>query len=155
MVAIKCLACNRRGKKMNKKFLISWLVVFVVWMAGSFFVHGAWLNADYAGLPNLMRTEEASAELIHFMLLAHVLMAGAFVWIYQRGNEDKPWLPQGLRFGIAVAIFAPIPTYMIYYVVQPTPGMLAVKQAIGDGLLVVVLALIVAFLNKQDSATSN
>ena len=32
---------------MNKKFLISWIAVFVVWMAGSFAVHGAWLSDLY------------------------------------------------------------------------------------------------------------
>ena len=30
-------------------------------------------------------------------------MAGAFTWIYARGVENKPWLGQGLRFGVAVA----------------------------------------------------
>ena len=37
---------------------------------------------------------------------------------------------------------------MIYYVVQPTPGMIAVKQIIFDSVLLVVLGIVVAFLNK-------
>jgi len=84
-------------------------------------------------------------------LLAHVLMAGAFVWIYERGKEDKPWMQQGLRFGIAIALLAPIPTFMIYYTVQQTPGMLAVQQSIGDSLLVIVVALVTAFLGRSDT----
>lgn len=134
---------------MNKKFVISWVVVFVVWMAGSFAVHGAWLSDSYAMLPHMMRTETDAQALFHFMLLAHLLMAGAFVWIYQRGTEDKPWVQQGLRFGVAVAIFAPIPTYMIYYTVQKMPGDLAVKQIIGDSLIVIIAALVAAFLNRD------
>ena len=133
---------------MNKKFLVSWVVVFVVWMAGSFAVHGFWLNSIYATMPDIMRTEAETQALFHLMLLGHILMAGAFVWIYQRGINAGPWLPQGLRFGAAIALLAPIPTYMIYYVVQKMPGMLAVQQAIGDGLLVIVLGVIVAALNK-------
>ena len=85
------------------------------------------------------------------MLLGHILMAGAFVWIYQRGNEAKPWAQQGLRFGIAVAIMAPIPTYMIYYAVQQMPGSLSVKQMIGDSILVVVVALVTAWLNRKEA----
>ena len=139
---------------MNKKFLISWLVVFVVWMVCSFLVHVLWLGETYAGLTNMMRSDAEAQELFHFMLLAHVLMAGAFVWIYQRGNEDKPWMEQGLRYGIAIALLAPIPTFMIYYVVQQTPGMLAVKQSIGDSVVVIVLALVVAFLNKTPAAAA-
>lgn len=134
---------------MNKSFLISWVVVFVVWMSGSFAVHGAWLSDIYATMPYMMRTEEDSMALFHFMLLAHVLMAGAFVWIYQRGVEDKSWIEQGLRFGVAVAILAPIPTYMIYYTVQIMPGELAVRQIIGDVIVVIVCALVAAFLNRN------
>ena len=138
---------------MNKKFLISWVAVFVVWMIGSFLLHGLYLGETYEAMTNMMRPAAEQEAMMHFMLFAHVLMAGAFVWIYQRGAEDKPWAQQGLRFGIAVAIFAPIPTYMIYYTVQQTPGDLAIKQIIGDTIVVIVCALVVAFLNR-DSASA-
>ncbi len=134
---------------MNKTFLISWIAVFIVWMAGSFAVHGAWLSDLYGTMPNIMRTEAESQALFHFMLLAHIVMAGAFVWIYQRGIAAGPWLPQGVRFGIAIALLAPVPMFTIYYVVQQTPGELAVRQAIGDSIVVVVCALVAAFLNKD------
>ena len=103
-------------------------------------------------LGEIMRTEEDSSALMHLLILAHVVMAGAFVWIYQRGNEDKPWLAQGLRFGIAIALLAPVPTYTIYYVVQQMPGTLAVQQSIGDGVVVIVVALVTAYLNRGGSA---
>lgn len=134
---------------MNKNFLISTAAVFVVWMIGSFLVHGLWLGATYEALTNMMRPMEEQSGLFHFTLIAHVLMAGAFVWIYQRGHEDKPWVAQGIRFGVAIAIMAPIPTYMIYYAVQQTPPMLAVSQSIGDSLVVIVVALVAAFLSRK------
>ena len=49
---------DRRESKMNKKFLISWVVVFVAWMVGSFVVHGVLLHDGYTALANLFRTEE-------------------------------------------------------------------------------------------------
>jgi len=134
---------------MDKKFLISTVAVFVIWMIGSFLVHGLWLTSTYETLTNMMRPLEEQESLFHFMLIAHLLMAVAFVWIYQRGNEDKPWMQQGLRFGIAIAILAPIPTFMIYYTVQQTPGMLAVQQSIGDSVTVIVVGLVTAFLNRN------
>ncbi len=139
---------------MNKKFIISWVIAFVVWTAGGFVVHVLWLSDDYEKLANLARTEEAQEALMHFMLLAHVLMAGAFVWIYQRGIENKPWMEQGLRYGIAIALLAPIPTYMMYYVIQPTSGMLTIKQLTADSVVVILVALIVAFLNKPIAVSS-
>lgn len=137
---------------MDKKFFIAWVIVFVAWMAGSFVVHGALLGDSYAELPNLYRTETETQSYMYLMLIAHVIMAGAFVWIYQRGAEAKPWLMQGVRFGIAIALLAPVPMYMIYYVVQPLPMELVVGQIVGDSLLVVILGVIAAFLYKDASA---
>ena len=138
---------------MDKKFLISWLAIFVVWMVGSLVVHGLLLGADYANAtPGLMRAEMDQQSLFHWMLLAHVIMSGAFVWIYVRGAEDKPWMQQGIRFGVAVALLAAVPTYMIYYVVQPIAGMLVVKQTIFDTALLLILGMLVAFLNKPEAS---
>ena len=130
---------------MNKKFFIAWVVVFIVWMVGSFIVHGTLLKADYAKLPNLFRPETDAQNYLPFMLLAHVIMSGALVWIYARGAEAKPWLPQGLRFGVVIALLTIVPTYMIYYAVQPMPGMHVVKQIVFDGVLMLVLGAVVAF----------
>ncbi len=131
---------------MNKKFLIAWLVLFVLYMAGGLVVHGILLNADYMAT-GLMRPEAEAQKLMHLMALAHLLMAGAFVWIYARGVENKPWLGQGLRYGLAVAaLFMPI--YIIYYVVQPTPGILAVKQIVLDTIVTLALGAAVAFLYR-------
>lgn len=134
---------------MNKKFFISWLVVFVVWMAGSFFVHGLLLKDGYAALPNLYRTEAETGSLFPLMLLAHVMMAGAFTWIYQRGQEAKPWLAQGLRFGVAIALLITVPVYIVYYVVQPLPVDLVTGQIVYETILVLILGVVAAFMSKS------
>ncbi len=136
---------------MNRTFLVAWLAVFVAWMVGSFVVHGTLLHADYLGLPNLFRPETEAQQYLHLMILAHVIMAGAFVWIYSRGIENAPWVPQGLRFGLAIALLALVPTYMIYYVVQPMPGSLAVKQIVFDGILVLLLGVLVAWFYRRQA----
>jgi len=137
---------------MNKKFLIAWVVLFIAWMAGDFLVHGVLLKSDYLQLARLYRSEAESQGYFQWMLLAHVLMAGAFAWIYARGREAKPWMAQGARYGLAVALLSVIPGYLIYYAVQPLPGVMVVKQIIFSGILVVVLGIIVAWLYR-DAAT--
>ncbi len=134
---------------MVKKFFVAWLIVFFAWMLGSFVVHGTLLHADYAQLSNLFRTEADAQGYFPLMILAHVILAGAFVWIYSRGVENAPWLPQGFRFGLAMALLIVVPMYLIYYVVQPMPGSIVVKQIVFDGILVVILGIIVAFLHRQ------
>src|SRR5262245_62840515 len=82
---------------MNRRFLVAWLVTFIAWMVGSFIVHGTLLHEDYAGLSTLFRSEAEAQQHFPLMILAHVIMAGAFVWIYSRGVEAGSWSPQGLR----------------------------------------------------------
>ena len=134
---------------MNKKFIIAWIVVFIVWMAGSFVVHGVLLHEDYVKLSNLFRTEADAQKYFPLMILAHVILAGALVWIYSRGIEAAPWLSQGLRFGLAIALLTIVPTYIIYYVVQPMPSSVVVKQIVFDGALMLILGAVTAFIYRQ------
>jgi hypothetical protein len=137
------------GDTMNKKFIIAWVVLFVAWFMGSFVVHGVLLRADYMQLTNLFRVEDDQQKYFPLMILAHVILSGAFVWIYARGAEAKPWMAQGVRFGVAVALLTTVPTYMIYFVVQPMPGNVVIKQIVCDGILMVILGMIVAWLYRN------
>lgn len=134
---------------MNKKFIIGWVVVFIVWFMGSFVVHGLLLRSDYMQLTGLFRTEGDQQQFFPVMILAHLILSGAFVWIYARGAEAKPWMAQGVRFGIAVALLTVVPSYLIYYAVQPMPGNVVVKQILFDGVLLVILGTVVAWLYRD------
>jgi hypothetical protein len=137
---------------MDRKFIIAWVAVFVAWMLGSFVVHGALLHADYLKLPQLFRPEADAQPYFPLMILAHVLLAGALVRVYTRGIEARPWLGQGLRFGLTIALLTVVPTYLIYYCVQPMPGLLVAKQIVFDGALVVLLGVLAAFLYRDRAA---
>ena len=132
---------------MNKKFLIAWLVVFVVMMLGGMVIHGMLLQDEYMAT-GLMRPEAEQEGFMAWMVLAHVMMAGAFTWIYARGVENKPWLGQGLLFGLALALFCTVPIYLIYYCVQPVPEMLVIRQIAYDLILMLVVGAVVAFLYR-------
>jgi hypothetical protein len=137
---------------MNRKFIIAWIVILVAWFLGSFLVHGVLLGADYKALGALFRTDADAQQYFPVMILAHVFLAGAFTWIYARGVEAKPWLGQGVRFGVAVAFLTTIPTYLIYYVVQPMPAAVVAKQIVFDGLLMVILGVIAGWLYRGGKA---
>ena len=133
---------------MSIRFFIAWASTFIAWMAGSFVVHGVLLQEDYAKLQNLFRSPEDAKHYFAFMLAAHAILAGAFVWIYRQGAADKPFLGQGLRFGLAVACLTAIPTYVIYYVVQPMPGGVVLRQMIFESLLIMALGVLVAWFHR-------
>ena len=140
---------------MNKSFLISVVGLFVISMLLGMVVHGMMLHGDYAALPLLFRPEKDAEGYFGYMLFAHVLMAVGLTWIYRQGNvAGKPWLAQGFRFGVAWAIAVCIPTYLIYYAVQPMPGSLVTKQILFDVVATIILGLAVAFLNRNASKSS-
>jgi hypothetical protein len=47
-----------------------------------------------------------------------------------------------------MAVLRTIPTYLIYYTVQPMPGAMVVKQIVFDSIGVVLMGIVVAWLNK-------
>jgi hypothetical protein len=136
----------------NKKFFISWLVLFVAWFLCSFVVHGVLLRGDYMQLAQLFRTDADAQQYFPYMLLAHVLLSGAFVWIYARGVEARAWLGQGVRFALAIALLTVVPSYLIYYAVQPMPGAVVAKQILYDTVVLVILGALVAWLYRNGSA---
>lgn len=133
---------------MNKRFLISIVVVFIVWMGLDFLIHGNLLHYDYSQLPNLYRPEQDSQNYFPYLLFAHLLMAIGFVWIYVKGKEDKPFFAQGIRYGIAVALLTTIPMCLIYYAVLPLPFEMVCKQIVFSTVEVLILGIVVAWLNK-------
>lgn len=142
---------------MNKKFLITGLACTVVAFIGSFLIHGVLLAADYAALvaKGMFRTPEDSASFFPFMILAHVLIGFAFAWIYMQGiSAGQSWVSQGVRYAIAVMCLTTIPMYLIYYAVQPMPGMTVAKQIVFDAILVVVNGIVAAFLNKTPASSA-
>lgn len=133
---------------MDKKFWIGVVVAFVMTMGFGFAVHATWLDADYMALPNIMRSEQDAQGYMHFMLIAHAVLAFGLVWVYRQGRRDGDWVGQGLRFGLAVAAVSAVPYFMIYHAVAQFPFELMVKQVIGDSVALVCTGLAVAFVHK-------
>ena len=139
---------------MNKKFIIAWFVLFLAWFLGSFVVHGVLLRSDYMQLTSLFRAEGDQQKYFPLMILAHVILSGASRLDLCARRRSEAVDGQGVRFGIAVALLTVVPTYMIYFVVQPMPGEVVIKQILYDGVLTVILGTIVAWLYRDAATTS-
>ncbi len=133
---------------MTGKFWISTIVVFVMTAALSWFVHGFLLHGDYMTMQSWMRKQLDAQAIVYWMFLAHALFSVAFAWVYLQGQDDKPWLAQGIRYGIAVALIAVVPVYLIYHVVTPVPLFVAFKQIAFDSVRVVLTGLVLAWINR-------
>jgi hypothetical protein len=138
-----------REGKMNRTFVISVVVLFVVSMVLGYVVHGVLLGQDYAKLQSIFRSPQEAEGYFGAMLAAHVLIAVGFTWIYRQGRGERPWLAQGLRFGLAVAVLTTIPTYLIYYAVTPMPSDVVAKQIVFDTIAVVIMGIVAAAINRD------
>jgi len=132
-----------------KRYAIAVAAVFVVILASGFVVHGTLLSEDYRALGPIMRSEEDAMSHLPYMLLAQLLMALAIVWIYAKGVEPKPWLGQGVRFGLALWVLTGVAIYLIYYAVEPLPSSLVVKQIVYGLLEGVPAGIVVAAIYRK------
>lgn len=137
---------------MNRRFAISVVVLFVLSMALGMVVHGMLLGAQYAKLAGLFRPEQEQLHYFGYMTGAHVLLAIGFTWIYRQGRDARPWLGQGVRFGLAVAVLTTIPGYLIYFAVQPLPATLVAQQIVCDTIAMVILGIAAAAVNRDPLA---
>jgi len=132
---------------MGKKCIVSAVVMFIMAWGLSFVVHGVLLSADYS-VTQGMRPPAEAQKLIPYLILAQAFFGIAFAWVYVQGKEDRPWLLQGVRFGVAIAFLTVIPTYLIYHVVTPVPLALALKQIVYDTIRVVLMGVVLAWINR-------
>jgi hypothetical protein len=134
----------------TKKALLSIVVVFLLTMALGFVVHGVILAGDYQDLPaGLMRSEEDAMGHFPFMILAHVVMACGLTWVYMKGRDGNPWLGQGVRFGLLIALVSSIPFYLIYHAVSPYPIAVVVKQVVFDTIGLVLIGVVLAAIHRE------
>jgi len=136
---------------MNKTFVLSVVAMFVMSMILGFVVHGVLLHSEYEKLVtvNLFRTPADAQRHFGAMIAANVLIAIGWTWIYRFGRENKPWLGQGVRFGLAVAVLCTIPMYLIYFAVQPMPSDVVAMQVAYDTIASIIMGIVVAAVNRD------
>ena len=135
-------------------FAMSWAALTVLSLIIGFVVHGVVLGPEYMKLAALFRPEQEAHGYFGWILIHHVCIGAGMTWIYRQGRESKPFLAQGVRFGLAVSLVAVVPMYLIYYAVQPMPGMLVAKQIVFDTIGTVILGIVAAWINQRDTPVS-
>jgi hypothetical protein len=131
-----------------KRMVFAVFAGFVVQLGGLFLIHSVLLRQDYLDTAALWRPREAQIMRVWAMLLAVLIYVVGAVLVYVRGVEQKPWMGQGIRFGILLALVAVVYGSLSGWVILPIPHMLAVKWILSESLLSVVFGLAVAGICK-------
>jgi hypothetical protein len=133
---------------LDRTFAAAVGAVFVTALVLSFVLHGLVLGPQYNGLLAVYRGPHLPAGMMLLMLLAQLIRAAAIVAIYRHGREAKPFLGQGIRFGLLAASLSVIPLYLIGYVVTNIPASLAITQILFETVIMVVMGAVVAWFYR-------
>lgn len=134
-----------------KKFLMAFVAVFVFVSLANFVIHGMLLQPHYAQTPQLMRTPADGAAHAPFLMLAFFFFSLGFVWIYAQGVNGRPWLGQGIRYGLAVWLITSVAEYIVYYAIQPWPGHVVGMQIGYELIMNLIAGVIVAGIYRQEA----
>jgi hypothetical protein len=135
-----------------KKLVMAIVAVFVLLMATNYIVHSVWLQPDYDAIPLSHRNLEGIQHRFWIMVVGQFFFSAMFAYIYTRGRENKPWMVQGIRYGILVTFLTVVPTALSEYVVYIIPYVLAIKWMAAGGIQLILAGLAVAAICKDGAA---
>jgi hypothetical protein len=127
-----------------KKTIAAIVAGFALICAGRFLLHNVLLAHEYVQSSDVWRPPAQFIHRVWILYVANFVFALGAALIYVRGVEAKPWLGQGIRFGILLALVAAIPQSLIEYAVYPIRHQLALHWIIGEGALAILLGIVLA-----------
>jgi hypothetical protein len=134
-------------------FLVRTAIVAVAMFALGYVGHQLLLGGDYVAIEPIMRDRQEMMRHMPFALLSSLIFSAAFVWIYAHGKSAKPWLGQGVRFGIAVWAISTVPLYLTNYTIEPWPGIFVAKILGWELVAMVLLGIVMGGLSRNDRVT--
>jgi hypothetical protein len=137
-----------------KKTIGAIVASFILLSAGGYLIHNVWLMQDYRAHSDLWRSQDAMQHRLLYIYIANLIFSIGAVLIYARGVEAKPWIGQGLRFGILLVLVTVIPDSLVQYFVYPLPHELVLKWIIAGSLLTIVVALAIAAICQPKQQSS-
>ena len=143
------------GRLSLGKFLLRTVVVAVTMFALGYVGHQLLLGRDYVAIEPIMRNKPDMMTHMPFALISSLSFSAAFVWIYSHGQSTKPWIGQGLRFGVAIWAISAVPLYLTNYTIEPWPGMFVTKILAWEFVAMATLGLVIAGLAKNDARVTN
>jgi len=134
---------------MNGKSLA--LAAVVAWVVDSiygFLVFGMALNSEFARYPAVFRPFEAVQANLPLMFGSSLVAMFVVAYIFAKGHDGGPGIREGLRFGVVFAAFGLFAISIPNYVIFNYGRMLAVKTAIGGGVEMVLMGVVLGLMYK-------
>ena len=137
--------------RMNiRRFLARVLAIAVVMFILGYIGHQLLLGRAYAAIEPIMRSKADMMAHMPFAFVNALCFSTAFVWLYSQGRSARPWLGQGIRYGVAMWAASMVPLYLTNYTIEPWPGIFVAKILAWELVAVATLGVLVAAMAKND-----
>ena len=140
----------------TKKLMGGMVAAFVILFIGGFLVHSLWLGTTYRQMRDdgfSFRPEDAIRQRLWGVWVSDALYSILFVWVYAKGREGKPWIGQGIRYGILMTLFTVVPSGLNDYVVYNLPHRLVLHWMIAGLITLILMGLAVAAILKKSNTS--
>lgn len=133
----------------TKKFILAFIIVFVLLEVTGFLIHGVLLSSTYMseGIKEAFRTEEEMMGKMWIMYLTDLIWSFFFVFFFVKGYENKG-IMEGIRFGFYIGIFVSLVFSYQLYVLIPVPYYLALQWFIYGMIQCIILGAAAALIYK-------
>ena len=135
-----------------KKWLLSSLVVWIVYAILEWIIHGGILSGMYQQHTELWLPEAQMQSRMWAMLLGQLLLALLFCYIYTKGIREGG-VAEGLRYGFWLGLLLSVPFFFIRWSVELSPGMLIFLQSLFELITILILGIVLgAVYGKVEKA---
>lgn len=137
----------------TKRFIICFIVIFVILEITNYLVHGIILSPTYANdaVNFIYRSSEEMMSKMWIMYIMDLIWSFFFVLIFVKGYENKGIL-EGLRYGLYIGIFYVMVQSYNSYVIYPIPYSLAFLSFIYGVIQVLILGVVASLIYKPKEA---
>ena len=139
----------------TKKFLIAFVVVFVLLEITNYLIHGVILSSTYAeeGVKQVFRSMEEMQSKMWIMWVADLVWSFFFVFIFVKGYQNKG-IMEGIRYGVYIGIFVSFVFAYQSFAMLPLPYSLTFEWFITGLIQCIILGIVAAVIYKPKEAVT-
>jgi hypothetical protein len=137
----------------TKKFLLAFIVVFILLEATGYLIHEVILASTYRDemISAAFRPEAEMMSNMWIIWLTDLIWSFFFVFFFVKGYENKG-IMEGLRFGFYIGIFVSLVFSYQMYALIPVPYSLAFQWFIYGMIQCLILGVVASLIYKPSAA---
>ncbi len=137
----------------KKKFIIAFVVVFVLLEIMGYLINNVFLMSTYEANKAAFRPMQDIMSKMWIMYITDIIWAFFFVFFFVKGYENKG-LGEGIRFGVYMGLFFCLVNAYSAYVVYPVQYSLTFLSFVYGLIEMIILGIAISLIYKPSPAAA-